>query len=340
MGDNPEIDQELLEHLCQLKAVPGRDPQRAANGRVQFLLQAQQIAAQGVSEQGKLRHNLWKDTIQSIFMIKRKEQSPMFGVMTTLLLIFGMVLGGGGVTVAAAQSSLPDQVLYPVKIWSENVRVDLVADPETQFDLALQFAGRRAEEIYRMAEAGKVAPEDVTNQMQDQLEFALQVAANQPPETGVQLLERARDCLHQQDQLMQQFETQASPNTQAALQRVRQMIQERLNWVEDGLVNPTRLHDHLRLKDGTGQNTPEVTPDETLPAQGTPAPAGENGNTLTDKTPVSGTHVIPKKTLRPDSSDGHHVSGGHNGNCPDGNCSSGDHHDNDSDDHHDSGDHH
>lgn len=294
MEHNQEIDPKLMERLRQLKAVPERDPQQMAKGRAQFLHQAQQIAAQGVSQRENYRHNMWKDTIQSIFAIKRKEQSHMFGVMTTLLLILGMVLGGGGVTVAAAQSSLPDQALYPVKVWSENVRASLVTDPEAQFDLALQFASRRTEEIHSMAEAGEAAPEAVMNQLQNQLEFALQVAANQPSDTGDQLLERARDRLRQQDQLMQQLETQANPEAEAALKQVRQMIQERLSWVEDGLADPNRLQDHLRLKDGTGQATPEVTPEETLSGQGsTPATAGENGNPWTDETPVPGSGYGP-----------------------------------------------
>ncbi|NPV77998.1 MAG: hypothetical protein HPY59_16680 [Anaerolineae bacterium] len=294
MDHNREIDPELMERLLQLKTVPGRNPQHAAKGRAQFMQEVQQIVAQGVSLRENNRHNMWKDTIQSIFAIKRKEQSHMFGIMTTLLLILGMVLGGGGVTVAAAQSSLPDQALYPVKVWSENVRASLVTDPEAQFDLALQFASRRAVEIQSMAKADKVAPESVMNQMQNQLELALQIAANQPPGIGDQLLERARDRLRQQDQLMQQLETQANPEAEAALKRVRQMIQERLSWVEDGLADPNRLQDRLRLKDGISQITPEVTPEETLPGQGsTPTTAGENGNPWTDETPVPGSGYGP-----------------------------------------------
>lgn len=330
MEHNQEIDPKLMERLRQLKAVPERDPQQMAKGRAQFLHQAQQIAAQGVSQRENYRHNMWKDTIQSIFAIKRKEQSHMFGVMTTLLLIFGMVLGGGGVTVAAAQSSLPDQALYPVKVWSENVRASLVTDPEAQFDLAFQFASRRTEEIHSMAEAGEAAPEAVMNQLQNQLEFALQVAANQPSDTGDQLLERARDRLRQQDQLMQQLETQASPEAEAALKQVRQMIQERLNEVEKELKNRSRFQKGPEADETLEQSTPEVSPDEIYPERNrtlTPASGEEHDQMDKTLTPASShdewdnlhetyTHspdnsVEPLQTPHPDKSDKDHGSDDH-----------------------------
>jgi hypothetical protein len=346
MGHNLEIDPEIVRRLQQLRSMPERDPQQAAITRSTFLQEVRELSSQGISQPANQRHNMWKEKIQSKFPVRRKEQSHMLGTIPTLLLILGMIFGGSGVTVAAAQTSLPDHTLYPVKIWTEDILTSVTMDPEAQVNLALNYANRRAEELQTLTEAGQTPPEALYIRLQNQLEHALQVAANQPGETGGQLLLKTRSRLQEQNQLMIQLETRANPEAEAALNRAREIIQEHLRWVEDGLKDPTRLQDHLRLQDGSGQTPPEpeVPPINTLPAQkSTSAAPGDSGNPWTEETPTpgsgygpgpgpdvtctsipgTGSDLSPMKNPQPAETGNDNGSGGDGGNGPGGDGGNG-----------------
>ena len=69
------------------------------------------------------------------------------GIATLALL----VLFGGG-AIAASQKSLPGESLYPLKLFSEKVRVTLTPEGESKNDLRLQLAKNRIEEIAKAIE--------------------------------------------------------------------------------------------------------------------------------------------------------------------------------------------
>jgi hypothetical protein len=70
--------------------------------------------------------------------------------------VFAVLVAGTG-TVFAASDSLPDQTLYPVKIFTENTRITLTPSPAGKAELYAKFADTRVNEIVKMADAGKVA---------------------------------------------------------------------------------------------------------------------------------------------------------------------------------------
>lgn len=270
MDHDFETDPELMDYLQQLQPVPERNPQQTARARAAFLQEADQLSSQGISGSDNQRHNMWKEKIQSAFQFKRKENNHMFGTFTTLLIVLGMVFSGGGVTVAAAQGSLPDQTLYPVKMFTEDLLTNMTTDPKDQVNLILQYASRRADELQTMIDAGETLPDSVLVRLQSQIELALKIAANQPAETGNQLMEKIRERLQEQDQLMLHLETKAGPEAGATLSKTRSMIEERLQWVNEGLEDQIRLQDHLRIMDGSQPSTGEATPANNSPAQNGP----------------------------------------------------------------------
>ncbi|RJQ40696.1 MAG: hypothetical protein C4555_01120 [Dehalococcoidia bacterium] len=74
--------------------------------------------------------------------------------VAVLLAVFAVA--GSGVTIAyASQSSLPGEVLYPVKISSENVRLAFTVTPESKAKLNLELAGRRVEEAVTQSVRGQ-----------------------------------------------------------------------------------------------------------------------------------------------------------------------------------------
>ncbi len=194
MNMNPKIDPELAEQLVVLMDQPLRDPDKTVEGRRAFLEEAQELAhsfSQAITAEEHPRHNRWMHLLQTIISPNyKKERSPMFGALGTILLIVSLVLGGSGVTVAAAQNSMPDQPLYAVKTWSEDVRTGLTNKTQTRLELALEYTQRRAEEMQVMLKAGQTPPEIVQSRMQAEIDRALQLAAGQPDNQAVRAFEQ------------------------------------------------------------------------------------------------------------------------------------------------------
>jgi hypothetical protein len=296
-------DIELLNKLADLGEVPARNPAKARDGRARFLLEAKELA-QGVSPARNRRHTEWMHALQSFFTIRRKELSPMYSTLATILLVATLILGGGGATVAAAQNSQPDQPLYEIKILSEDIRLNAASNPETEFQLALEFANRRAIEIQKMLELGKAPSQAVQQRYQSQVEAAIRYAAELPAQQAVQALEQiqARLQVHQQAFL----QLQGIPNAQATLTQTRLMLQERLQWLDQELKDPDQLRDQVqdrdqirdqdqirdrdldqqRLQDPQSSASPQTAGTQAAPATG-------SGNPWTDETPTPGSGYGP-----------------------------------------------
>lgn len=275
-----EIDPEVIDHLESLKKIPERDAQKAEEGRAAFMKAAEK-EFEGVSPFPVERHNHWMKSIRSKKTIQRKEHSRMFNFVTTILIAFSLLLGGGGVTVAAAQGSLPDQALYGVKLLSEDVRLKVTNDPEAQFQLAMDYAQHRAAEIQSMLQSGNVPDEAVQTRYQAQVEEALQYALKLPDSQAIQALQQIQTRLQEQNQALTRVQTNGSPAAEAALLRNRQMIQEHLQWVQGGLSDPEKFKQQMQNRGGQEQN-PAM---ETESATRAPADTGA-GNPWTTGTPT------------------------------------------------------
>jgi len=81
---------------------------------------------------------------------------PRWAIAMTAILV--VLLGGGG-TVAAAGNSMPDSLLYPVKLATEQVRLKLTPSNIGKVELYAELADTRVAEIVYMVNTGK--PEQV-----------------------------------------------------------------------------------------------------------------------------------------------------------------------------------
>lgn len=76
--------------------------------------------------------------------------------MASVILVIVLTLSAiGGGTAYAAQDSLPGDVLYPVKLGTEQMRMMLPGDDVVKAERALSFAERRIGEIEALAEKGR-----------------------------------------------------------------------------------------------------------------------------------------------------------------------------------------
>jgi len=96
----------------------------------------------------------------------------------TALAIVLVVLMVGGATVAAASNSMPDSILYPVKLATENVQLALTTSELGKARLCADFADRRVAEIIYMAEKGDAHQvELITERLDDRLEMLVVLAS-------------------------------------------------------------------------------------------------------------------------------------------------------------------
>ncbi len=79
----------------------------------------------------------------------------MFSILTAVVLTLTVLFGGAGATVYAAQSSMPDEALYPLKTISEDLRLNLAVDPEAQIKLLLNYADERVGEMAKLLDQGE-----------------------------------------------------------------------------------------------------------------------------------------------------------------------------------------
>ena len=283
MKNKPEIDPRLLDELTAIRTVPERNPAAAQSGRQAFLRQAQEMAAAGVSPAPRERHNGWISKIRSVLFAKRKEKTLMFNALASLILIISLVLGGGGVTAAAAQGSLPDDPLYQVKLWGEDIRLWLAVDPQDKIDLLMTYTNRRAEEIQSMVQAGNTPPEAVLARYQHQVEQTIRWAGELPVADAGPALEKIRTGLQNQEQAMQQFQANNPGLADSLMEQTRQMLRDRLGWVDEGLAAPDLLKVQIQQRDRDQVNKPTREPQSTQDSRST-----GNGNPWASGTPTPG----------------------------------------------------
>ena len=109
---------------------------------------------------------------------KRERRSFFFGWQprwaTAVIAVLVFLMAGSG-TVAAANNSMPDETLYPVKLATETVRLTLTPSALGKAELYVKLVDKRVEEIIRMADKGKMKHVERTAQ---RLNTCLVMAAN------------------------------------------------------------------------------------------------------------------------------------------------------------------
>lgn len=90
---------------------------------------------------------------------------PQWATVVTIVLVL-MLVGGG--TVVAADNSMPDELLYPVKLEAERVRLILTPSDVGKAQLCARLADRRVAEIIYMANKGDALQVELITQRLDE----------------------------------------------------------------------------------------------------------------------------------------------------------------------------
>lgn len=274
-----ELEQEIFEQLTPLREVPSRQPQAVKAGRERFLAQAAEIRASlPVSKPADLRLSKQKRTFSTLFGL-RKEPVPMIAqIGLAIVLAVTLLAGGGGAAVFASQTSQPDEFLYPVKTWSEDVRYDIAASETQKLQLAVEFANRRLEELQAQQMNQQPVNEAVVQRLQLHVEESLQLMTrlNLSEEDQQQI----REQLRTQDRLMQQLQLVDGAPEDALLLQVREMMREQLRLAGIETENPVQTQQQNQKEQQNQQqiNQPDTSPEAPQPGPGPQTDPMQEGN--------------------------------------------------------------
>jgi len=285
-----EIDPKLIHEILLIKNTTPRDPQRATMGSQKFINEARKVAS-NVSFSQNRRHTGMKEQKRFLNVFLKKERSPMFNLLTSIILAISLLLGSGVATVAASQNSIPGDVLYEVKLASENITMDLTSDPTSQFDLSLNLVENRAEEITSLLLQGLLPTEEVQTRYKAQIEQSMAIAAGLAEDDAVNALERLQIQLESQYRVFMEVQKNSSPVAENAMTQVRTMLEERVHMIETGQTNLLQLRQQLQVQEQLNN-----------PDQGQLGQSSENGNSPQDSNTSGGGNPWTEGTPMPDSS--------------------------------------
>lgn len=195
-------------------------------------------------------------------------------VMSTLVIV-GLLFGGNA-TVSAAQSDLPNQPLYQLKLVSEDAQLWFTSDPVQKIEMLMQRAQTRLQEMEILASQGVTPPAALTVRTQQTIQQALQLAMGLDDPSKVAILQQLRTRLQTQEQLMEQLQQGNCAECEPVLQQTRDMLRLQLREVEGDLVTPApapiQLHNQNQNQN-QNQYQNQVRTTQTPQAIGTTTPS-------------------------------------------------------------------
>lgn len=151
------FDPALGGALEKLAYVPPRDPHAVERGRAAFLAYAQAARASQLAS----RH---------------APARPKRRLLRLSLAAISALLFGSAAVTLVAQASRPSDMLYPVKLLSEEARLALTFDQRAQLDLLIEFSNRRMDEL-QIAASDQAASRSVILRLERQVNQAGEIAA-------------------------------------------------------------------------------------------------------------------------------------------------------------------
>jgi hypothetical protein len=222
---NDELDPNLKILFNDLQNIPQRNQQAAARGRDKFMKEVE-FLQKSFPSQADHRISSWINGILSITRINCRL--PVWNTLVAVVLVLVVFFGGSSVTVYASQDSLPNQILYPVKIWSEDAILSVTGSPQMRLNYVLDFSDRRVSEIRDLLASGATIPQIVETRLQDQLDLALELIASMDDSLTLQHLEQARLRAYTQSQMVAMLISSAPESAEPLLLSTYEYLQEQI----------------------------------------------------------------------------------------------------------------
>ena len=251
----PLLEMALITHsyYADVPEAPGG----LTTGRERFM----SIAAQPRATKGSKTSN---DEITTAQAGRIKLSFAMRLVAVLLTVFIGATALGYGVAWTASES-LPGDLLYPVKMTTEDTRLALASTPEERLGLTLQFVEERVEEIRALVNAGGQVPDVAVARMEQHIEQVLVNAAWSSDEQMDGMLRQIAMHTRTQAQALEQVESISSQYIRVKLEQAAMVCWHGFTAAESGLSDPRAFRLLYRYAQGTPvpMDIPElVTPTE------------------------------------------------------------------------------
>jgi hypothetical protein len=277
---NDELDKFGKRALTPLRNTPDLDQAASAEMKKQYLMQAENLhqsppfrtdnASQEAARRGQ--------NFLGILLPK-----PMMKALFAVFIVIAVLLVSTSFTVFAAQDSLPGETLYPVKSWSEDVRLSLTSSPQAKLTLILAYTNRRIGEISTLDAKGKLINEMTSERYQAELEDALNLAA-QLDDTQIQnALLAIKTHAVNQGRTMQELISNLTPQAKPAMIHLQERLNEQVQLSTVGAEDPKAFR--LQVQHRLQRHQPTMEPSEievqtSTPSHmiETPRPGQDNNN--------------------------------------------------------------
>jgi hypothetical protein len=150
---------------------------------------------------------------------KSVSRTPLWRWQRRMAVAFAVILAlfliGAG-TVTASDSSLPGDVLYPVKTAAEKVQGFFTFGSEAKASLHIKLAQRRLNEIEALAGKNRTISQPLLDMMNDETEQAIELIAQNKP-SGKELIGRLIGLTSNQKTVLAKVLKEASPQMKLRL---------------------------------------------------------------------------------------------------------------------------
>jgi len=288
ISNNHELDDILQKKFSLIESTPARNPQKAAQGREDFLNHVKELQPRKAALATALSQPARQPRLKILGF------RPSFvSIAVALIIAVALLLGGTWGTVYAAQDSVPGDFLYTVKLAEENLRLTFSADPAIKIDLLMASTDRRIDEAIQLASQGQPIPESLMVRTETQLDEAFTLAANMDATTMSQALSGVQIHLRDQDRVMGQAMAGLPEGVDPQLTRLQAMLQARQQLAASGIRDPNIFQHQFRNQENKPQLTATEPVTPTLTITPTISTTPEITPTLTVTTTIPGQQYGP-----------------------------------------------
>ena len=204
----------LLVLAQQINALPKPEPDaRAVDGVVK------KVRKSITGEQPARRLSLWRIIVQHPVVVRTVA-------VVTLLLVAAVT------TVSLSARSLPGDLLYPVKMLTEDVQFFLAVDAEGRARLHVRFADERTYELSCLLEKKAQIDEELFAAMLQEIRSAIDCTEFLDEETTAEIVGHLDDCNHHQMALLEETkQSDCDFEIEALEEAIRTCIEQR-NCIE------------------------------------------------------------------------------------------------------------
>jgi len=225
----------LVDELRALYSQVPPPPGNLIDGRQRMLAQAATSKRSATPPAGARRY------------LGRLRTAPTRALGILAIVLFILAATGGGVALAS-NSSLPGDLLYPVKLAVEDFRLSLSADPATQAEQNMTFVVERVEEMKGLADRDEIIPDEVVTRMADQMDTVMVQTSAASPEEGPDLLEQLQVKTKAQQQLLTQIQVEGSQEADPDALNAALQVNERARVAADSAEgDPNRLEHQYQI---------------------------------------------------------------------------------------------